>query len=66
MCCESGERKSGFSDRRHAFGCNCGCGSSFRRFVSREEEQEWIEEYREQLKKELAGVEERLKELKGE
>ncbi len=45
-------------------GC-CGCGSSFRRFFSHKEEQECLEIYRGQLKKELDGVEERIKELKG-
>ena len=46
--------------------CTCGCGSSppFRRLFSLKEEQEWIESYRDQLTKELAGVEERIKELK--
>jgi len=44
--------------------CGCGCGSFFRRFISGKEEQEMLEGYRDQLKKELAGVEERIKELK--
>jgi len=44
-------------------GC-CGCGPSFRRFFSAKEEEERMENYRDQLKKELAGVEERLKECK--
>jgi hypothetical protein len=44
--------------------CGCGCGPSFRRFISSEEEQECLETYRDQLKKELAGVEEHIKELK--
>jgi hypothetical protein len=43
-------------------GC-CGCGPSFRRFFSWDEEKERLESYRDQLQKELAGVEERLKEL---
>ena len=45
--------------------CGCGCGMFFRRFVSAKEEQERLEEYRDQLKKELAGVEDRIQELKG-
>ena len=45
--------------------CGCGCGSSFRRFFSSKEEQECLENYRDQLKKELAGVEEHIRELKG-
>ena len=49
------------------FGCGCGCEWSplFRRFFSTKEEQERLETYRNQLKKELAGIEERIKELKG-
>lgn len=46
-------------------GCGCGCGPFFRRFISKKEEVEFMEEYRDQLKKELAGVEERIRELKG-
>ena len=65
MCCESDEYQRGFSPRRHAFGCCCGCSSSFRRFMTAEEERERIEKYREQLKKELAAVEEHLKEPEG-
>ncbi|NIA20443.1 MAG: hypothetical protein GWP05_00390 [Anaerolineaceae bacterium] len=44
--------------------CGCGCGSSFRRFFSSEEKRECLENYRDQLKKELAGVEERISECK--
>jgi len=40
----------------------CGCG--FRQFLSAEEEVELLEGYRNQLQKEMAGVEERIKELK--
>lgn len=36
----------------------------FRRFFTSKEEEEWLENYRDQLKKELAGLEERLKERK--
>ncbi len=47
--------------------CGCGCewGPLFRRFFSTKEEQEHLETYRNQLKKELAGVEQCIKELKG-
>ena len=41
--------------------CGCGCGE--RRFLSRKEKIEMLEEYRESLKNELEGVEEALKEL---
>ncbi|MFC2024014.1 hypothetical protein ACFLTJ_00315 [Chloroflexota bacterium] len=44
--------------------CGCGCGGFQRRFVSAKEEQDRLENYAEQLKKELAGVEERIQELK--
>lgn len=45
--------------------CGCRCGTFFRRFISAKEEKEMLEEYRDNLKKELAGVEERIQELKG-
>jgi coproporphyrinogen III oxidase-like Fe-S oxidoreductase len=39
----------------------CGCGShGFRRFYTKEEKREHLERYAEQLKKELAAVEEHL------
>ncbi len=44
--------------------CGCGCGSSFRRFFSSQEKKECLESYRDQLEKELAGVEERIKQGK--
>ena len=43
--------------------CDCGC-LPLRRFFSSKEEQEWLENYRDQLKKEMEGAEERIKELK--
>jgi hypothetical protein len=45
--------------------CGCGCGPFFRRFISAKEEEEKLEGYKDQLKKELQGLEERLQELKG-
>ncbi len=54
------------SGKGHGFkgsgGCSCGCGSGhgFRRFFTAEEKRESLENYREQLKKELAGLEERI------
>jgi hypothetical protein len=42
----------------------CGCGE--RKFLSKKERIEMLEEYRESLKCELKGVEEELKELKKE
>jgi glutathione S-transferase len=57
----SGHRHTGMG--RCTCGC-CSCGPSFRRFFTAKEEEEWMENYRDQLKKELAGLEERLKERK--
>ena len=48
--------------------CTGGCcryGPGFRRFFSSKEEKERLENYRDQLKKELVGVEESIKGLKG-
>jgi len=44
--------------------CGCGCGPFFRRFITAKEEEERLGEYKEQLKKELEGLEERIQELK--
>jgi hypothetical protein len=63
MMCES--RGSQSRSGGWSCGCGCGCGTFTRRFISAKEEEERLEEYREQLKKELAGVEERIQELKG-
>jgi hypothetical protein len=41
----------------------CGCGCHERRFMSKKERIEMLEEYRESLKCELEGVEEELKDL---
>ena len=40
------------------------CGPFARRFVTASERREKLESYRDELKKELAGVEERLEDLK--
>jgi hypothetical protein len=47
-------------------GCSCRCGSAFRSFYSAQEVQECLKSYEEQLKKELTGVKQRIKELDGE
>ena len=57
--------------RHGADSCLCGCcvyGSSTfkRRFVSAKEQQERMEEYKDQLTKEIAAVEDRINELKVE
>ena len=50
--------------RHHAMHSLCGCGPHFRRFMTGEEERKMLEEYREELEKELTGVQERIQELK--
>ena len=45
--------------------CGCGCGTFPRRFFTAEEKQEKLGNYRDQLKKELKGIEEHLKKCKG-
>ena len=43
----------------------CGSGAyGGRRYFTKEEKIEWLEEYKSNLEKELAGVTERLQELK--
>jgi len=45
-------------------GCGCGChGHGWRQYRTRDERREGLEEYREELRKELQAVEERIKEL---
>ena len=60
MCCECEPRRPRVSA---GCTCGCGCGPSFRRFYSSQEERERLERYKDELKKELEGVEERLGEL---
>ena len=71
MCCgdeempghHTGHMDQGAHHRGMAHGmCGCGCGG--RRFLSRKEQIEMLEEYRESLKSELEGVEEELNGLK--
>ena len=56
-CCSTGHHGMG-----HMGGC---CDTKIHRhFLTKEEKLEQLEEYKDQLAKELAGVEERIKELK--
>jgi hypothetical protein len=47
-------------------GCCCGCGTFPRRFFAAKEKEDRLQKYADELKKELAGVEEHIRELKGE
>ena len=59
MCCEPKSAKaSRFSD------CCCGPGNLVRHFVSSGEEAENLQKYKQQLEKEIAGVDERIEDLK--
>jgi hypothetical protein len=40
------------------------CGYGGRRYLTKQERIEWLEEYKSNLEKELAGVSERIEELK--
>ncbi len=44
--------------------CGCGCGPPFRRFFTTQEELERLKNYRDQLEKELAAVQEQITEFK--
>lgn len=64
-CCEPE------TSRQYGSGC-CDCAPTCcsprgftRRFVSDKERQEWLRDYKEQLEKEIAGVDERLRDLAG-
>lgn len=45
-------------------GCHCGCGHVPRHFVSKKEKEEKLHKYIDALKNEIAGVEEKIEELK--
>ncbi len=45
------------------YGQGCGCGTTSRSFLTKEEKLEMLQEYKEALEKEAKGVEERIKEL---
>jgi hypothetical protein len=60
MCCDPKNAKvSTFSDC-----CCCRPGPLVRHFVSSGEEAENLERYKQQLEKEIAGIEERIGDLK--
>jgi hypothetical protein len=43
--------------------CGCGCGPSFRHFRTKDEKKEMLEKYRDQLKQEIAGIDEYIDDL---
>lgn len=59
MCCETNVQRP----QKWAADCGCGCTGFPRRFLSAQEEKEKLEAYQEQLKKELAGVQESINKL---
>jgi hypothetical protein len=64
MCHPKG--KEGHSDAGIGCCCEVGvvhCGPGHRHFFSKQERRECLESYRDQLKKELAGLEERIREI---
>ena len=64
MCCESKPGRKTLAVLACGPDC-CGGGPSFRRFITSKEKQECMEEYKDQLEKELAGVKERIQEIEG-
>ncbi|ADI74145.1 hypothetical protein Metev_1281 [Methanohalobium evestigatum Z-7303] len=67
MCCESQKHQRGYKPLKSALNCECGCnsGHSFRDYLTAKEKQEFLEEYKSQLKEELKAVDEHLQNLKG-
>jgi hypothetical protein len=59
MCCETNIQRP----QNLQAGCGCGCTGMSRRFLSAQEEKAKLEEYQDQLKKELAGVQECINKL---
>ena len=60
MCCETTPHRA---PMMHQASSCCCCGFP-RQFISPEERREQLEKYREQLKKELGGVERALEKMK--
>ena len=69
MRCDSEECGTGFGDHGSDCGCGCCCehgeGGFHRRFMTKKEQKERLEKYREELENELQGVKERIKDLGG-
>jgi hypothetical protein len=60
MCCEP----KVVSVSKASDCCCCEPGRMVRRFVSSKEEAEKLQQYKEQLEKEIAGIDERIDDLK--
>jgi predicted transcriptional regulator len=63
-------RECGCEPHQETESCGCGChdeshGHHKRRFLTKEEKIEKLQKYAEELEKELAAVQEHIKELKG-
>jgi hypothetical protein len=63
MCCDPKESRHGHGCCEGSVSC-CEPRVFFRRFRSTQEEGERLQAYREELEKEIAGVNERIQELK--
>lgn len=64
MYCGQKRHHTNFRHLNHVSVGDCECGHSFRRFVSAKEKQEFLEDYKDQLEKELDAVDEHLGEIK--
>ncbi len=65
--CQPGTSRMPIRNRGCSCGCcGCGCGILNRRFITRNEELDSLKEYKEEIVRELAGVEERMLELDNE
>lgn len=64
MCCGHRKHQIDLRHSKHSSFCNCECGHSLRHYLSAKEKQENLEEYKDQLKKELAAVDEHLGEIR--
>ena len=67
MCCGESIKPEGFGHRHghsHEHADDACCSSFGRRFYTTAEKIEYLEEYRDNLEKELAGVKEKIAELK--
>ena len=64
MCCEKKQHRGmgGMNFKHHCHGGHSG-KHFFRKFITKAEEKEYLENYKSQLKNEIEGIDERIKEL---